>query len=112
MVCVLAKGRPYDTMEEVIGLRGTPGHGSMREWGIRYRELPLTEHGGVDWNGLPAALHSGENIQGSHGPQMLCHMPSIRKCCVPSRHLLLVAFPGSVSNQHLILSSCLSNRHW
>ena len=26
-------GKPYDTLEEVIGLRGTPGHGSLREWG-------------------------------------------------------------------------------
>lgn len=24
-------------MEEVIGLRGTPGHGSLMEWGVTYR---------------------------------------------------------------------------
>jgi cystathionine beta-lyase family protein involved in aluminum resistance len=24
-------------MEEVIGMRGTPGHGSLMEWGITYR---------------------------------------------------------------------------
>ncbi|CAI7777597.1 unnamed protein product, partial [Closterium sp. NIES-53] len=32
-------GAPYDTMEEVIGLRGTPGHGSLKEFGVSYRQI-------------------------------------------------------------------------
>ena len=47
-------------MEEVIGLRGTPGHGSLREWGITYRELPLTEQGLIDWTGLRTAITPSE----------------------------------------------------
>lgn len=40
--------RPYDTMEEVIGLRGRPQVGSLRDWGVTYAELPLTPSGSVD----------------------------------------------------------------
>ena len=34
-------GAPYDTLEEVIGLRGSPKHGSLKEFGVSYRELPI-----------------------------------------------------------------------
>lgn len=49
-------GKPYDTLEEVIGLRGTPGHGSLIEFGVTYRELPLTRSGSLDWDGLSSAV--------------------------------------------------------
>ncbi len=48
-------GRPYDTLEEVIGLRGS-GQGSLAEFGILYDELPLTEQGLVDEERLEDAL--------------------------------------------------------
>lgn len=48
-------GRPYDTLEEVIGLRGQ-GKGSLAEFGIEYSELPLSPKGVVDTEGLAAAL--------------------------------------------------------
>ena len=51
-----AAGKPYDTLEEVIGMRETPGHGSLKEWGVSYRELPLTVDGAIDVDGLPEAL--------------------------------------------------------
>lgn len=44
-------GTPYDTLEEVIGLRGE-GAGSLRDFGVRYGEVPLKD-GKID---LPAAL--------------------------------------------------------
>ena len=44
-------GPPYDTLEEVIGLRGQ-GQGSLLEFGIDYRELPLTRERTVDWSAL------------------------------------------------------------
>ena len=48
-------GRPYDTLEEVIGLRGS-GQGSLIEFGIAYADLPLTSSGLVDEDGLAEAL--------------------------------------------------------
>ena len=48
-------GPPYDTLEEVIGLRSS-GQGSLREFGIRYRQLELTEAGTIDWDTLREAV--------------------------------------------------------
>jgi len=44
-------GAPYDTLEEVIGLRGK-GAGSLMEYGITYRQLELTPEGEIDWEAL------------------------------------------------------------
>ena len=48
-------GRPYDTLEEVIGIRGS-GQGSLAEFGIQYSELALTGEGHVNELGLSDAL--------------------------------------------------------
>ena len=48
-------GRPYDTLEEVIGLRGER-QGSLAEFGIHYNELPLNASGAVDLAALDQAL--------------------------------------------------------
>lgn len=36
-----AAGRPYDTMEEVIGLAGDEGNGSLKDFGIGYEQVEL-----------------------------------------------------------------------
>jgi len=48
-------GPPYDTLEEVIGLRGH-GQGSLIEFGINYRQLELTGEGTIDWQVLGQAV--------------------------------------------------------
>jgi cystathionine beta-lyase family protein involved in aluminum resistance len=48
-------GSPYDTLEEVIGVRGK-NQGSLAEFGIRYRELALTALGTIDWHALGSAI--------------------------------------------------------
>ena len=48
-------GSPYDTLEEVIGLRGQ-SQGSLKEFGIHYRQLPLTSNKTVDWENLSPAV--------------------------------------------------------
>lgn len=52
---VALAGAPYDTLEEVIGLRGREGDGSLRELGVSYRQHPLAPDGGLDW----AAIEGG-----------------------------------------------------
>ena len=54
-------GRPYDTLEEVIGLRGE-GQGSLRDFGVRYDELPLLDSGAVDEAALEAALETPRRL--------------------------------------------------
>lgn len=48
-------GAPYDTLEEVIGVRGQ-GQGSLLDFGISYRQLDLTAQGKIDWEGLKSAI--------------------------------------------------------
>ncbi|MEQ9485710.1 methionine gamma-lyase family protein [Coleofasciculus sp. F4-SAH-05] len=48
-------GAPYDTLEEVIGVRGQ-GQGSLQEFGIHYRQLELTADGTIDWQALKTAI--------------------------------------------------------
>ena len=38
-------GKPYDTLEEVIGIAGTPGNGSLRDFGVDYEQTDLTPDG-------------------------------------------------------------------
>ncbi|MBE7027763.1 MAG: hypothetical protein E7407_01840 [Ruminococcaceae bacterium] len=40
-------GKPYDTLEEVIGIRGNAS-GSLKDWGINYREVDLLPDGSAD----------------------------------------------------------------
>ena len=46
-ILVSATGAPYDTLEEIIGKRGS-GNGSLKEWGIDYIEVSLTPDGKID----------------------------------------------------------------
>lgn len=48
-------GKPYDTLEEVIGIR--PSKGSLREYGISYRQVDLLEGGEFDWDGIKNAIN-------------------------------------------------------
>jgi cystathionine beta-lyase family protein involved in aluminum resistance len=48
-------GAPYDTLEEVIGLRGER-QGSLQDFQIKYRQLELTVEGTIDWSGLSTAI--------------------------------------------------------
>ena len=48
-------GSPYDTLEEVIGLRGQ-GQGSLLDFRIKYRQLELTDQGKIDWQKLSTSI--------------------------------------------------------
>ncbi|MFP4134665.1 MAG: aminotransferase class I/II-fold pyridoxal phosphate-dependent enzyme [Halothece sp.] len=54
-------GRPYDTLEEVIGLRES-APGSLKDFGIHYRELPLTAQNTIDWSGLETAVTANTRL--------------------------------------------------
>lgn len=48
-------GRPYDTLEEVIGIRESQC--SLKEYGVSYREVPLLEGSCFDYDGIRAAIN-------------------------------------------------------
>ena len=47
-------GKPYDTLEEVIGIR--PSMGSLAEYGVSYRQVELTKDGSFDFDAIQKAL--------------------------------------------------------
>lgn len=47
-------GKPYDTLEEVIGIR--PSKGSLAEYGITYRQVDLLEDGSFDYESIRKAI--------------------------------------------------------
>ncbi|MBQ7614490.1 MAG: methionine gamma-lyase family protein [Butyrivibrio sp.] len=54
-------GKPYDTLEEVIGIR--PSKGSLKEYGIDYTQVDLLPDGGFDFEGIKKALLEHDNIK-------------------------------------------------
>lgn len=50
-----ATGKPYDTLEEVIGIAGD-GDGSLRQMGVSYRQVELDGHGAPDFEAIARAV--------------------------------------------------------
>ncbi len=48
-------GGPYDTLEEVIGIRPSPC--SLKEYGVSYRQVELLPDGGFDYDNIRKAIH-------------------------------------------------------
>jgi len=48
-------GKPYDTLEEIIGIRESLG--SLKEFGVKYRQVDLLPDGGFDWDGIRNAIN-------------------------------------------------------
>lgn len=77
-------GKPYDTLEEVIGIR--PSKGSLAEYGITYKQVDLLPEGGFDLPGIRAALsektklvaiqRSKDTPPGGHFPSPRSEKPS------------------------------------
>ena len=52
---IYCTGAPYDTLEEVIGIRGE-GKGSLREYGITYKQVELAPDGTIDLEAIKEAI--------------------------------------------------------
>ena len=53
-------GRPYDTLEEVIGIR--PSKGSLAEYGVTYSEVELLPDGTFDYDGIRKAINDRTKV--------------------------------------------------
>ena len=52
---IYCTGSPYDTLEEIIGIRGE-GMGSLKDYGITYKQVELLEDGTIDLEGIKKAI--------------------------------------------------------
>lgn len=48
-------GLPYDTLQEVIGIRNSPC--SLKEYGVSYRQVDLLDDGSIDYEGIRNAIN-------------------------------------------------------
>ena len=57
-------GKPYDTLDEVIGNVGEAGNGSLRDFGVEYRQADLTDDGCFDVDAIERVLReNGERVK-------------------------------------------------
>lgn len=65
-------GKPYDTLEGVIGIGDNDTPGSLKEYGVTYSQVDLLEDGSFDFEGIKKAINSRTKmvtIQRSKGYQ-------------------------------------------
>ena len=78
-------GKPYDTLEEVIGLSGEEGSGSLKEFGVKYEQVDLLPDGMPDYNEIErrASCAKVAYIQRSRGYSLrpAYTMEEIQKMC-------------------------------
>ncbi|MFJ7729257.1 aminotransferase class I/II-fold pyridoxal phosphate-dependent enzyme [Neobacillus sp. NPDC097160] len=56
-------GKPYDTLEEIVGIRGN-GVGSLKEFGISYDSVALTDEGGINWEAVSGKIKPNTKMIG------------------------------------------------
>lgn len=57
-------GKPYDTLEEVIGISGTAGNGSLADFGVEYKKVDLLPDGAFDFDAIGETLRTeGERVK-------------------------------------------------
>lgn len=55
LLCSIA-GKPYDTLEEVIGITGESGNGSLRDFGVQYKQIELIDSERFDFDAIGKLL--------------------------------------------------------
>ncbi len=61
-VLLSVTGSPYDTMEEIIGIRGKDGDGSLRDFGVKYRQIELLPDGTPDYDKISVEAKNSKMV--------------------------------------------------
>lgn len=56
-------GKPYDTLDGVIGISGKSGDGSLADFGVKYKQIDLDENGYPDIEKIKTALADDKSIK-------------------------------------------------
>ncbi|MFD3157123.1 aminotransferase class I/II-fold pyridoxal phosphate-dependent enzyme [Haloimpatiens sp. FM7330] len=59
-------GTPYDTLHDVIGINKDDNKGSLKNFGVKYKQLELTNEGKINLNELKKMLNEDESIKLVH----------------------------------------------
>ena len=68
-------GKPYDTMDEIIGIR--PSKGSLAEYGITYAQVDLLPDGGFDYEGIKNAINERTKLVTIQRPKGYASRPTL-----------------------------------
>lgn len=68
-------GKPYDTLEEVVGVRGE-GQGSLKDYGVGYHAVPLTAEGNIDFSAVQRAITAHTKVIGIQRSRGYADRPS------------------------------------
>lgn len=70
-------GKPYDTLEEIVGIRGS-GIGSLKEFGITYQSVSLTNEGKVDFDEVAKQIKPNTKMIGIQRSKGYATRPSFK----------------------------------
>ncbi len=56
-------GKPYDTLDGVIGISGKTGDGSLADFGVNYAQIEMTAEGGLDIPAIVERVKSDESVK-------------------------------------------------
>jgi cystathionine beta-lyase family protein involved in aluminum resistance len=59
-------GSPYDTLHNIIGISNKENIGSLREYGVKYRQVDLLEDGSIDFSSIKEILENDSSIKLVH----------------------------------------------
>lgn len=68
-------GSPYDTLEEVVGVRGE-NNGSLIDFGIDYKAISLTNQGQIDWQAVKSQINEQTKVIGIQRSKGYADRPS------------------------------------
>ncbi len=90
-----ASGAPYDTLEEVIGVRGS-APGSLKEMGVRYTQVEMTADGMLDIEAIRAAMKPNTRVVAIQRSRGYSSRPSLMPEDVqPLADMLHTSFPDA-----------------
>ncbi|MEH7348443.1 aminotransferase class I/II-fold pyridoxal phosphate-dependent enzyme [Gottfriedia acidiceleris] len=57
-------GKPYDTLEEIVGIRGESGNGSLKDFGIGYESIELVNNERINYEKVANKMTSNTKVIG------------------------------------------------
>ncbi|MBQ9468739.1 MAG: methionine gamma-lyase family protein [Clostridia bacterium] len=94
-------GKPYDTLEEVIGISGTPGNGSLADFGIGYRQVEL-KNGKLDFDAIGKRLDGSVKVVFVQRSKGYLDRPTLSVDAIGE----LVSFVKERSDAYVMVDNC------
>ncbi|WP_181348599.1 methionine gamma-lyase family protein [Thalassobacillus sp. CUG 92003] len=96
-------GKPYDTLEDVIGTKEGEDRGSLRDFQIGYHAIPLTEAGEVDMSAVKEAMNRDTKVVAIQRSKGYAHRPSFSIAAIES---MIAEIKAINSNVIVFVDNC------